>query len=231
MPFCFFCACFNQHILLRAPFFAPLHETSDGMTCDDPMWSALRFGSVHVGDTLRGEERGFSFGDWRCDFGCDGVRPSVTKWRWLLKSEFFESIFSICHLCLLALHSGLASLVFGLGDGCGRNGCTHGPGTSVSLCLGWELLAYGQLDRRKSALLLRACKDWNCLALSVTSRPQFLKQVKQVDNVDPVDHLKQGYIGRVHSMLPKCSEESQPQVIQVSFSQWPCWLAMSPLTC
>ena len=64
------------------------------------------------------------------------MRPSVTKWRWLLKSEFFESIFSICHLCLLALHSGLASLVFGLGDGCGRNGCTHGPGTSVSLCLG-----------------------------------------------------------------------------------------------
>ena len=81
----------------------------------------------------------------------------------LPNQSFFESKFSICHLHLPALQSGLASLVFGLGDGCSRNGCTHGAGTSVSMCLGWELLAYGQLDRRKTALLLRvrACKDWN----------------------------------------------------------------------
>ena len=52
---------------------------------------------------------------------------------------------------------------------------------------------------------------------------QFLKQV------DNVDHFYKEH--RQRSMLQECSEESQPQVIQVSFLQWPCWLAMSPLTC
>ena len=144
----------------------------------------------------------------------------------LPNQSFFESKFSICHLHLPALQSGLASLVFGLGDGVQQkrlySWCWH----ELSACVWGEnywLMGNWTAERLHFCCESELAKTETCLALPVTSRPQFLKQV------DNVDHFYKGH--RQRSMLQECSEESQPQVIQVSFLQWPCWLAMSPLTC